>query len=160
MITIRPRQAAIVFVLGIVLVLAAAQFVRPDRTNPPIDASHTIAARRGVDPQLVAVLDRSCGDCHSNATVWPSYAEAAPLSWLMAYGVNEGRQAVNFSEWEAYSPAQQRLLLTNSCRAASRGTMPGAYAWLEPETRLSPRDIETICAAARQSEATSADGAR
>jgi len=31
--------------------------------------------------------------------------------------------------------------------------MPGAYAWLRPETGLSAQDIETICAAARQAEA-------
>jgi hypothetical protein len=154
---IRPNQAAVILLLGAALLLVAAQFVRPDRTNPPIDASRTIAAQEGVDPALIAILDRSCGDCHSSATEWPSYAEVAPLSWLMAYGVTEGRETVNFSEWGAYSTAQQRLLLAQSCRAASSGSMPGVYAWLQPETRLSPQDIETICAAAPLSEATSED---
>jgi hypothetical protein len=155
---IRAKQAAIFSVLGIVVIFALAQLVRPDRTNPPIDARRTIGAQAGVDPQLVAILDRSCADCHSNATVWRSYTQVAPLSWLMAYGVNEGRAVVNFSDWEGYAPAQQRLLLAQSCRAASSGSMPGVYTLFEPETRLSPGEIETICTAARQSDSSPGSG--
>jgi Haem-binding domain len=97
-------------------VFAAAQLVRPDRVNPATDPSRTIQAHVASNSGLVAVLDRACGDCHSNATVWPWYTHIAPVSWLMAYGVAEGRKAVNFSEWAAYSPAAQRTLLSASCR--------------------------------------------
>jgi hypothetical protein len=68
----------------------------------------------------------------------------------MAYGVTKGRKAVNFSEWGAYSPEQRRALLIASCNDVTRGTMPGAYALLHPEMRLSPQDVATICAAARK----------
>ena len=102
-------------VVAVVVVLVAAQFVRPDRTNPRTDPNRTIAAHPGVTSELVGVLDRSCGDCHSNSTVWPWYTDVAPLSWLMVYGVNEGRKVVNFSDWAGYSPGQQRKLLAESC---------------------------------------------
>jgi hypothetical protein len=144
----RLKQAAVV----LVVVFAAAQFVRPSRTNPPTDGTRTIQADEATTG-LAAVLDRSCGDCHSNATVWPWFTHVAPLSWLMAYGVTKGRTVVNFSEWHSYSPGQQRILLGLSCQDASQGRMPGAYAWLRPETRLSAQDIATICAAARQADA-------
>lgn len=139
----RLKQAAVVFVV----VCAAAQLVRPERANPATDASRTIQAHVGTASGLVAVLARACRDCHSNATVWPWYTQIAPLSWLMAYGVREGRNAVNFSEWAAYPPERQRQLLIESCRDASAGKMPGSYTLLHPETRLSAQDIETICAA-------------
>ena len=106
------------------------------------------------------MLGRSCRDCHSNNAVWPSYAQVAPLSWLMARGVAEGRKAVNFSDWGGYSPAAQRTLLSASCDDASSGKMPGPYALVRPETKLSPQDIETICAAARQAEADATGGSR
>ena len=140
----RLKQAAIV----LVVFFAAAQLVRPSRANPPTDGTRTIQAH-DTTPGLAAVLDRSCGDCHSNATVWPWYTQVAPVSWLMAYGVTKGRRAVNFSEWGSYSPEQRRTLLTLSCQDASEGKMPGPYAWLRPETRLSTQDIATVCAAAR-----------
>jgi heme-binding protein len=141
----RLKRAAVV----LLVVFAAAQLVRPGRANPPIDASRTIQAHVGTANGLVAVLDRACRDCHSNETVWPWYTQVAPLSWLMAYGVKAGRQAVNFSDWAAYPPERQRELLAESCRDVSTGKMPGAYARLRPETRLSPQDVATICAAAR-----------
>jgi hypothetical protein len=152
----RLKQAAIV----IVVVVAAAQLVRPARTNPATDVSRAIQAHMPTGNGLVAVLDRSCRDCHSNDTVWPWYTQVAPVSWLMAQAVTEGRKAVNFSEWAAYSPDQQRTLLAVSCDDATSGKMPGPYTLVRPETRLSAQDIETICAAARQAGTRAAGGPR
>ena len=152
----RLKQAAVVFVV----VFVAAQLIRPERANPPTDVSRTIQAHAVTSSALAAVLDRSCRDCHSNNTVWPWYTQITPVSWLMARGVAEGRKAVNFSEWAGYPPAAQRTLLSASCDDASSGKMPGPYALVRPETKLSPQDIETICAAARQPDADAADGRR
>jgi hypothetical protein len=148
----RLKQAVVV----LVVVFAAAQFVRPERANPATDGSRTIQAHVGTSSGLVAVLDRACHDCHSNGTVWPWYTQIAPVSWLMAYGVTSGRRAVNFSEWTAYSPEKQRMLLAASCDDATSGKMPGIYTLLRSETRLSAQDVETICAAARQADAHAA----
>ena len=144
----RLKQAAVV----LLVLFAAAQLVRPDRVNPPTDTSRTIEAHVGTATGLAAILDRACRDCHSNGTVWPWYTQVAPVSWVMAYGVSKGRKAVNFSEWAAYEPDQQRMLLIESCQDVSQGKMPGPYTLLHPEMRLSTEDIETICAAAQQAE--------
>src|SRR4051812_42868003 len=141
-----------------VVVVAAAQLVRPERANPATDVSRTIQAQVETAGALAAVLDRSCRDCHSNDTVWPWYTHIAPLSWLMARGVAEGRKAINFSEWASYPSDVQRTLLSLSCQDATSGKMPGPYTLVRPETKLSPQDIETICAAARQGQASAADG--
>lgn len=151
----RLKQAGV----ALVVLFAAAQLVRPERANPPIDVSRTIQAHAGTASGLSTVLDRACGQCHSNATVWPWYTNIAPLSWLMAAGVREGRKVVNFSEWAAYPPDHQRALLELSCQDVSAGTMPGsAWTLLHPDARLSAQDIETICAAARQAEANATGG--
>jgi hypothetical protein len=71
--------------------------------------------------------------------------------------VAEGRKAVNFSEWALYPPDVQRTLLSVSCQDATSGRMPGLYTLVRPETKLSPRNVETICAA-RQAEADAAEG--
>lgn len=148
----RLTQVALVVVVVLVAVVAAAQLVRPERTNPAIDPTRTLQAQPGATSSLVAVVDRACGDCHSNGTVWARYTRAAPLSWVIARGVTEGRKAVNFSNWAGYSPDARRALLAASCRDAENGTMPmRAYLMLRPEARLSPQDVETICAAARES---------
>ena len=148
----RLKQAAVAFAV----VFAAAQLVRPERANPPTDASRTMQSHMGTTGGVAAVVDRACRDCHTNATVWPAYTQVAPLSWLMAYAVTEGRKTVNFSEWASYTPEQQRSLLAQSCQDMTEGKMPGAYTLLRPETRLSAQDIDTVCAAARQAETKAA----
>ena len=135
----------------IVALFAAAQLIRPERSNPTITASHTIQAKMGAHSAFAAVLNRgACLDCHSNETIWSKYTTVAPVSWLIVYAVTEGRRVVNFSEWTAYGPETQRKLLAQACQDAANGKMPGRfYISLYPEARLSDRDVETICAAAR-----------
>ncbi len=111
---------------------------------------HSFIAVVKPSAEAAAVISRACRDCHSNETVWPWYTQVAPVSWLMAYGVTMGRNAVNFSEWTAYSSEQQQTLLTQSCDDVTNGKMPGAYALLHPETRLSAGDVATVCAGARE----------
>ena len=150
----RLKKTVVLFVV----VLAAAQLVRPGRVNPPTDPNRTIQAYAGTASGVGAVVNRACRDCHSNATVWPWYTQVAPVSWLMAYGVTEGRKAINFSEWASYPPEVQRTLLSASCEDVSAGKMPGPYTLLRPETQLSAQDIETICAAARKTEVAATAG--
>ena len=139
------KRAAVLLVVA----FAAAQLVRPARANPPIDARHTIQGSAGPASGIGAIVDRACRDCHSNATVWPWYTGIAPVSWLMAKGVKLGRAAVNFSEWSSYPPERQRELLEKSCKAVREGKMPGgAWTTLHPEAKLTPEDVQRICAAA------------
>ena len=142
----------------LVIVFVAAQFIRPERANPATDARRAIQAQVGTASRVAAVLDRSCRDCHSNRTVWPWYTRVAPLSWAMAYGVTAGRKAVNFSEWAGYRPERQRMLLIASCQDVSKGKMPGPWTLLHPEAKLSPQDVEAICAATEQVETTATRG--
>jgi hypothetical protein len=141
-------------VLILVVLFGAAQFVRLRQPNPPIDARRTLQAQAGSAGAMAGILDRSCGDCHSNQTVWPWYTHVAPVSWLMSYAVAEGRKAVNFSDWAGYSPERQQQLLVLVCQDVTSGKMPSsAWTMLHPEARLSPQDVETICAATRQASA-------
>ncbi len=154
--TRRLKLASVVFV-G---VFAAAQLIRPDRSNPATDTSRTIQSQMSTASGLVPVLQRACSECHSNATVWPWYTRIAPVSWLMARGVMEARHAVNFSEWGSYSPDEQQVLLAASCDAAAAGRMPGLYARVDPKARLSADDVKTICDAARQVGTTTTSARR
>jgi hypothetical protein len=135
----------------LILLFVVAQFVRPGFADPATDPTHTIGWELGATSPLIAVLDRSCADCHSNATAWPWYTRLAPLSWVVATATVDGRRAVNFSEWTRYAPTQRRALLASSCQDALAGTMPiAAYTRVRPEARLSAQDIETICAASAE----------
>ena len=88
-------------VLVLIVFCAASQIIRPSRANPPIDQKRELHAVLPLDPTVASIFARSCNDCHSNRTVWPWYSQIAPISWLVAYDVRQGRQKMNFSEWDA-----------------------------------------------------------
>lgn len=146
------RSAIVLAVL-----LAAAQFIRPSLAGVPSDPARAIQAAPAMPNGLAAVLDRSCGDCHSNRAVAPGWhTRIAPASWVMAQAVHKGREVVNFSEWAGYPVETQRALLSRSCAAAKANTMPGSYAYIRSDVRLSAQDVDTICAAANVMSASAA----
>ncbi|HAF23605.1 MAG TPA: cytochrome C [Blastocatellia bacterium] len=134
-----------------VVILAAIsflviQFFGPAKTNPPIDPSQTIEARLQVPPQVAAIFDRSCNDCHSNKTRWPWYSNVAPVSWFVIGHVNEGRSNQNLSEWGRYDPDRQAKKLQQMCEEVKDGAMPlSSYTPLHPGSKLSAADLKTLC---------------
>ena len=133
-------------------VLIGMQFFPPERTNPPSDPTTSFEALAKPSPEAAAGLKRACGDCHSHQTVWPWYSRIAPVSWVIANDVREGRAHLNFSNWnqpaagaeqEAERPGLQEI-----CEEVQAGKMPPrSYRLLHPQARLSQSEIGAICAA-------------
>jgi len=92
----RRKLFNITFV-SLLVVFIGIQLVPVERANPPVTSP--LQAPAEVD----AILRRSCYDCHSNETQWPWYSYVAPVSWLVAYDVEEGREELNFSHWDRYA---------------------------------------------------------
>jgi hypothetical protein len=93
------------------------------------------------------VLMRACGNCHSNHTDWPWYGHVEPVSWWITRHVREGRERLNFSEWETYSAWQRRDKLESICGLISTGRMPPwPYTSMHPEAKLSEKDKKAVCA--------------
>jgi cytochrome c551/c552 len=133
-------------VIVLVVLFLVIQFIRPARTNPPVDESQTIFARTQMTPQVAAILERSCRDCHSNKTVWPWYTNVAPISWWLTNHVNEGRQNLNLSEWGTLDRDRQDRKLRQICDEVSDGVMPlSSYLPMHPQARLSDQDKKTLC---------------
>ena len=123
----------------IVVIFILLQVVPVARTNPPVTG--TIEAPE----EVVAILHRSCFDCHSNETKWPWYSYVAPMSWLVVSDVNDGRKHMNFSVWDTYSEKRKNHKIKECGEEVEEGEMPlWFYLPLHPEANLSPEDIETI----------------
>ncbi len=126
--------------------LVAIQFVPVERTNPPVESDLQAPA------ELKALLRRSCYDCHSNETRWPWYARVAPVSWLVADDVKEGRREVNFSEWNRFTGARRDRKLKEIVEEVEQNKMPQwYYVILHPAAKLSAEDKKTIIRWAKQS---------
>ena len=91
-------------------------------------------------PETRALAVRACYDCHSNETVWPAYASIAPVSWLVQHDVDEGREHLNFSEWNR--PQEDAV---EAAEHTADGSMPpDAYTWLHPEARLTAAERDAL----------------
>ena len=129
-----------------VLLFLLAQLIRPSRANPPLDESQTIQARTQMTPEVTAIFERSCRDCHSNKTVWPWYTNVAPISWFIANHVSEGRHSLNLSEWGRLDRDKQDRKLRQICDEIQDGVMPlSTYTPLHPGSKLSEQDKKTLC---------------
>jgi mono/diheme cytochrome c family protein len=131
----RLKNAAI----ACLALLGFAQLVPIARTNPAVEQE--------VDapPEVRTVLERSCYDCHSHATRWPWYAWVAPVSWLVAHDVDEGREHLNFSTWNRYDAEERGENLEEIAEMVEEGEMPPwFYLPLHPEARLSDAELATL----------------
>ena len=126
-------------ILILVILGVAIQLVPIDRTNPPVTGE--LAA----PPELHGILRRACYDCHSNETVWPWYSRVAPVSWLVASDVYEGREHLNFSIWNEYPDERRTKLRMEISKEVREGEMPPfQYVPAHPEAKLSEQDQGVI----------------
>lgn len=125
-------------------VLLVIQLVGVERTNPPVRVGFT------APPDVEAVLEQSCSDCHSNETRWPWYSGVAPASWLVARDVVRAREELNLSEWPV-DPTTQAFLLSRIAQQVEEGRMPmDRYTLLHPAAGLSDEERKLVVAWARE----------
>ena len=139
----------------VLLITAAAAFGTlqllpgPPHINPVLQPGASIEEQLHPPRGVLAVLQRSCENCHSSRTEWPLYSRIAPVSWTIARDVEKARRAMNLSEWGtriAPKPYRAIGLLTASCAGLQSGRMPKpGYVLLHPEARVSPAEIVDFC---------------
>lgn len=127
------RRAALL-VLALLLVAQVVPYGR-DHTNPPVTQ-----AVRWDSARTQELAAGACLDCHSNLTEWKWYSTIAPFSWLIQQDVEEGRDKLNFSEWDRPQPDAGEIV-----EAAREGSMPPVqYKPLHSGARLSSEQRDEL----------------
>lgn len=123
----------------VIVLLLAIQLIPVDRSNGPETAPLRAA------PEVLAVFQQSCFDCHSQQTVWPWYAKVAPVSWWVAHHVTEGREKLDFSSWENLPGDRKRKLAGEIYDEAAQGEMPlRGYPQMHPAARVTGAELNLI----------------
>ena len=136
----RGKRAGLVLGAIFLMIQLIPVSARHTPSSPEIHASGRVA----LTPEVGAILNRACKDCHSNRTEWPWYAHIAPVSWMLARDVNAGRKKFDFSSWDSQGTSAQEMV--EVCDAVSSGNMPlASYTMLHRRARLSKSDIAVIC---------------
>ncbi len=120
--------------VGGILLIQLAPYGR-DHTNPPV-----VQEPAWDSPQTRELAMRACGDCHSNTTVWPWYSNIAPVSWLVYRHTVEGRDKLNFSEWN-----RPQRDADEAAEMVSEGEMPLVpYVMMHKSAQLTPAEQEAL----------------
>ncbi|NLE46347.1 MAG: heme-binding domain-containing protein [Chloroflexi bacterium] len=129
------KRLILLIVILAAIGFVAIQFIPVDRTNPPV--TREIAWN---SPETRALAQRACFDCHSNETVWPFYSYIAPISLMLAEHVADGRDRLNFSEWDGRNEDFDDI-----AEVVTSGKMPlPTYLLLHPEARLSEAEKQGL----------------
>lgn len=122
---------ALVVLFGIIQLVPYGR----EHTNPPVTQEVEWSS-----PRTRELAAGACYDCHSNLTEWPWYSQVAPVSWLVYSDVQEGREKLNFSEWDR--PQEEADEIAEAVRG---GSMPPLqYKPLHPAGRLSDAERDEL----------------
>ena len=93
------------------------------------------------DPQVNAILQKSCYECHSTGGSAPWYAAVSP-TYLAA---NSARGVLNFSDWQNYDAQKRSEALKNIENSVNGGSMPpGDYTALDHSARLTDDEKQAL----------------
>jgi len=134
-----------IFGLIIVFLLVLIQFVPAGLPDTIAENENDLLYNNQIPEQVAVILKTSCYDCHSNETNYPWYSYVAPVSWLVGKDIREGREELNFSEWESLSKIDKAKHLDNIIDEVSDGDMPmNIYTIIHTDAKLSSEEIEQL----------------
>lgn len=127
-----------IIIISIILIFGAIQLIRPERNLATVESRYDVFYLTETNPELVRVVKTACYDCHSDRTNYPWYASIAPVSWMIARHVKEGKSHLNFSQWNVYSKDERVHLLREIKEVLQKAEMPPAsYLLMHNEAKLS-----------------------
>lgn len=135
------KWMGIVFLALILLIQLMPGKLPEVRSDNPND----LLTNNNLNDTIAAILKSSCYDCHSMETRYPWYSNVAPVKWLVAYDTREGREALNFSEWETMSIRAKMKALSEIGEEVESKKMPmPVYLLTHGDARLSDSDRHKI----------------
>jgi hypothetical protein len=119
----------------------AIQFIRPDFHNPKINDAVALHPSKPV----AMIMDQACNDCHSDKTKYPWYSNVAPVSWFMANHIDDGRKAINFSNWKNIDTDTRIARLERATHLLKIGLMPlSSYQLMHKGAKLTAQQRDTL----------------
>lgn len=138
----------------LLILFVIIQFYRPEKNSSSTNDLKMFLAETNPPAEVEAVLKSSCYDCHSNTTNYPWYNQVAPVSWWLADHIEEGKEHLNFADWEKYSGKKKDHKLEEVVETIESGEMPlDEYTWTHEEARLTDAQRKAIMEWANQTRA-------
>jgi hypothetical protein len=127
---------------AIFIIIQFIPFGKP--TNQPV-AGVDLFEAENLPQEVGVILKNACYDCHSQLVKFPWYSNVAPVSWLVARDIKEGREHLDLSNWANLTKKDKLKALDHIGEEVSEENMPlKIYTWMHTEARLSKEERDII----------------
>src|SRR5699024_960998 len=116
-------KASRILLLLFIVVLIIQFFPTLKNTSNEVPTTDLIQSRE-VPSHVATLIHNACYDCHSNNTDYPWYNKVQPWAWYLEGHIKKAKFALNFNEFETYSPDKQRKKLENMQKLVEEKKMP------------------------------------
>tara|TARA_R110002072_G_scaffold238038_2_gene395437 strand:+ start:23553 stop:24008 length:456 start_codon:yes stop_codon:yes gene_type:complete len=131
--------------LILLIAFVGIQFVPTDRNESDVVLESDFIKSQNVPDNLASLFQTSCYDCHSNNTKYPWYNRIAPVSWMLAEHIEEGKEELNFSTFGDLSSRKQKSKLKSIIRHINNGEMPlSSYTLVHSDAILSNSEKDEL----------------
>ena len=130
----------IVKIIALILLVGfvGIQFVPTDLNQSDTVPKTDFLLVNNTQENISALLQESCYDCHSNNTEYPWYNKVQPVAWFLEDHINEGKEELNFNDWDAYSNRRKNSKLKSIISQVKDDEMPlASYTLIHKDAKLS-----------------------
>jgi hypothetical protein len=129
--------------IAIVFLVILETFVVLQLFNKPLEGK-PVAKKIEAPREVLAILENSCFNCHSNQQNLSWYDKIAPISWAVNKDIKRAKEVLNFSEWN-YSAGEHQGKMYAILNMIQSGKMPlHNYTLLHPSAKITTKDIDVI----------------
>ena len=108
-------------------------------------SSNSIEQKYNTPENVQAILKKACFDCHSNNTVYPWYSHIQPIGFWLNNHINEGKEELNFSEFNSYENKKARKKMEKVISSQEKGWMPlSSYTLIHKDATLTSTEKTII----------------
>ena len=141
------RKTWKIIIVSIFALLIIIQFFQPEKNNKVANPKNDIVFSVEMSSMVKKKLVNACYDCHSEQTIYPFYNRVAPVSWILAKHIRDGKEQLNFSAWATYDKKKQIKLLNEICEVITEGEMPmKGYVMMHSKAVINEKELDEICA--------------
>ncbi|MDC6365023.1 MULTISPECIES: heme-binding domain-containing protein [Flavobacteriaceae] len=131
--------------IALLVILIGMQFYRPEKNLS--EGAYVMAFEEETKPneEVKMILKTACYDCHSAHTEYPWYNNIAPISYWLDHHIEEGKEHLDFSDWENYSIKKKDHKLDELIEEVEEGEMPlNEYTWTHSAAKLTENQKEVL----------------
>lgn len=134
-----------IIVLVLMVCLVGIQFASTELNQSTVIPKTDFLLVNNPPREISQLLEESCYDCHSNNTNYPWYNKIQPIAWFLENHIADGKEELNFNEWNTYSNRRKNSKLKSIISQVEDDEMPiSSYTLIHKDSKLSKSEKDLV----------------